>query len=292
LKHYYPAAFAAALINSQPMGFYAPAQLIRDARQHGVQIQPVDVNHSDWDCTLEGRHTLRLGFRLIRGLSQKDAETIERARHDGPFASVDELARRTGLLQGAISRLAAADAFGSLDCDRRQGIWNALALPRNRRPAPLLDDLDEPNESPGGIQPASVREEVIADYQTTGLSLRPHPVSFYREALDRLGVLSAERLSRVPNNRQVKVAGIIIMRQRPSTGKGITFVTLEDETGVANLVLHKNIWERFHRIARHSNAWLVRGRLESRHRVIHVIVQHLQDLQEQLTDVIQSRDFR
>ncbi len=292
LKHYYPAAFAAALINSQPMGFYAPAQLIRDARQHGVTVLPADVNHSDWDCTLEDQRTLRFGFRLIRGLAQKDAEAIQRARRDGPFRSVDELARRSGLLQGAISRLAAADAFGSLDCDRRQAIWNALSQPRNRRPAPLIDSLDEPPERPAGLQPASVQEEVISDYQTTGLSLRPHPVSFYRQSLDRLGVTPAARLPQIPNNRQVKVAGVIILRQRPSTGKGITFVTLEDETGVANLVLHKHIWERFHRTARHSNAWLVRGRLESRHRVIHVIVQHLEDLHEQLTTAVSSRDFR
>ncbi|MCH5377256.1 MAG: OB-fold nucleic acid binding domain-containing protein, partial [Planctomycetes bacterium] len=292
LKHYYPAAFAAALINSQPMGFYAPAQLIRDARQHGVAVLPADVNHSDWDCTLEDQRTLRLGLRLIRGLSQKEAETVRQVRRDGPYRSVDELTRRTGLLQGTISRLAAADAFGSLDCDRRQAIWNALSQPRSRRTSPLIDSLDEPPEHPAGLAPASVQEEVIVDYQTTGLSLRPHPISFHRESLDRLGVTPAGRLSEIPNNRQVKVAGVIILRQRPSTGKGITFVTMEDETGVANLVLHKEVWERFHRTARHRNAWLVRGRLESRYGVIHVVVQHLEDLHEQLAQVIQSRDFR
>jgi len=292
LKHYYPAAFAAALINSQPMGFYAPAQLIRDARQHGVTVQPADINHSDWDCTLEDQRTLRLGLRLIRGLSQQDAEAIQRARRDGPFRSVDELARRTGLLRGTVGRLAAADAFGSLDCNRRQAVWNALSQPNHHRPAPLTDGLDEPPERPAGLVAASVQEEVIADYQTTGLTLRPHPVSFHRQSLERLGVAPAERLAQIPNNRQVKVAGVVIMRQRPATGKGITFVTLEDETGIVNLVVYKDIWEQFHRIARHSNAWLVRGRLERRHRVIHVIVQHLQDLHEQLSKVVSSRDFR
>ena len=138
---------------------------------------------------------------------------------------------------------------------------------------------------------ATVQEEVVADYQTVGLSLRPHPVSFYRERLERLGAIPAEALAEAPSNRYVKVAGLIILRQRPSTGKGITFVTLEDETGVANLVLHKHIWERFHKVARHSNAWIVRGRLESKHSVIHVVVQHLQDMHEQLTQLVQSRDF-
>jgi error-prone DNA polymerase len=292
LKHHYPAAFAAALINSQPMGFYAPAQLIRDARQHEVTVLPADINHSDWDCTLDDPRTLRLGLRLIRGLSPGDAEAIQHARRDGPFRSVDELARRTGLLRGTISRLAAADAFGSLDCHRRQAVWNALSQPGNRRLSPLTDPLDQPPERPAGLVAASVQEEVIADYQTTGLTLRPHPVSFHRQTLDRFGVVPAERLAQLPHNRQVKVAGVILMRQRPGTGKGITFVTLEDETGIVNLVVYKDIWERFHRIARHSNAWLVRGRLERRHRVIHVIVQHLQDLHEQLASLVASRDFR
>jgi error-prone DNA polymerase len=196
------------------------------------------------------------------------------------------------LLRGTISRLAAADAFGSLDCHRRQAVWNALSQPGNRRLSPLTDPLDQPPERPAALAAASVQEEVIADYQTTGLTLRPHPVSFHREALDRLGVVPAERLAQLPHNRQVKVAGVILMRQRPSTGKGITFVTLEDETGIVNLVVYKDIWERFHRIARHSNAWLVRGRLERRHRVIHVIAQHLQDLDEQLVSLVASRDFR
>ena len=167
-----------------------------------------------------------------------------------------------------------------------------MSQPSNHRPAPLTDVLDEPPERPAGLVAASVQEEVIADYQTTGLTLRPHPVSFHRQSLERLGVAPADRLAQLPHNRQVKVAGVVIMRQRPSTGKGITFVTLEDETGVVNLVVYKDIWEQFHRIARHSNAWLVRGRLERRHRVIHVIVQHLQDLHEQLSQVVSSRDFR
>jgi len=292
LKHYYPAAFTASLINSQPMGFYAPAQLFRDARRHGVEVRPIDVNHSCWDCTLEDERFLRMGFRLIKGMPQKDADSIVQAREDGPYRSIDQFARRTGLPQAAISRLAEADAFGSLGCDRRRALWNSLSQPRQQKSMPLLDKVDVPADPPARLPATTIQEEVVADYQTLGLSLRPHPISFYRERLQGLGVLQAEKLGEVPNNRQVKVAGLIILRQRPSTGKGITFVTMEDETGVANLVLHKHIWERFHKVARHSNAWIVRGRLESKHSVIHVVAQHLQDMHEELANLVQSRDFR
>jgi error-prone DNA polymerase len=291
LKHYYPAAFVAALINSQPMGFYAPAQLIRDARQHGVEVRPADVNSSQWDCTLEGERILRMGLRLIRGLSEKDAAAIVRARGSGPFETIDQFTRRSGLLQGVVSRLAEADAFGSLGRDRRRSLWDALSQPRQRHSQPLLDRTDPPADPAAELPVTTVQEEVVADYQTLGLTLRPHPVSFYRERLKELGATPAARLGELPDRRQVRVAGVIIMRQRPGTAKGITFVTLEDETGTANLVLHKPIWERFHKIARHSNAWFVRGRLESRHGVIHVVVQHLQDMHDELTHLVSSRDF-
>jgi len=292
LKHYYPAAFVAALLNSQPMGFYAPAQLVRDARQHGVEVRPVDVNDSQWDCTLEGERVLRLGLRLVRGLAERDAVAIVRARAADPFETIDQFTRRTGLLQGVVSRLAEADAFGSLGRDRRRSLWDALSQPSRHQSQPLLDHADPPVDAPAELPATSVQEEVIADYQTLGLTLRPHPVSFYREHLQRLGATPAAKLAELPDRRQVRVAGVIILRQRPSTGKGITFVTLEDETGTANLVLHKHIWERFHKVARHSNAWFVRGRLESRHGVIHVVVQHLQDMHHGLTHLVPSRDFQ
>ncbi len=191
LKHYYPAAFVAALMNSQPMGFYAPAQLIRDARQHGVEVRPVDVNCSQWDCTLEGERILRLGFRLIRGLAEKDAAAIVQARAAGPFETIDEFTRRTDLLQGAVSRLAEADAFGSLGRDRRRSLWDALSQPSRRQQQPLLDRTDPPPDPPAELPATTVQEEVITDYQTLGLTLRPHPVSFYREHLQRLGATPA-----------------------------------------------------------------------------------------------------
>ena len=291
LKHYYPAAFVAALLNSQPMGFYAPAQLVSDARRHGVEVRPADVNYSRWDCTLEGERVLRLGLRLIRGLAEKDAAAIVRARDAGPFEAMDQFTRRTGLLQGIVSRLAEADAFGSLACGRRRSLWDALSQPKNRSHQPLLDGTD-PSSGPLAELPATtVQEEVLADYQTLGLTLRPHPVSFHREQLRQLGATSAAQLAALPNRRQVRIAGLILLRQRPGTSKGITFVTLEDETGTANLVLSKPVWERFHAVARHSNAWFVRGRLENRHGVTHVVVQHLQDMHCELTKLVQSRDF-
>lgn len=292
LKQYHPAAFAAALINSQPMGFYAPAQLIRDARQHGVEVRPVDVNHSGWDCTLEGERVLRMGLRLIRGLARKEADTIECGRAAGPYLTMEDFAQRTGLLQASLSKLAAADAFASLGTNRRRALWGALTQPRSRQPEPLLEEVAAVAEPAADLPIASVQEEVLADYQTTGLSLRPYPLSFYREQLHQQGVTTAAGLAEVPHNRPVKVAGLVILRQRPGTGKGITFVTLEDETGITNLVLHMPIWERFHQVTRHSNAWLVRGHVESRHGVIHVVVRHVQDLQDELSQLVQSRDFR
>ena len=291
LKHYYPAAFVAALLNSQPMGFYAPAQLVADARRHGVEVRAADVNHSQWDCTLEGERCLRLGLCLVRGLSASEAAAIVRARAAGPFETIDQFSLRTGLLQGTVSRLAEADAFGSLACDRRRSLWDALSQPKNRSAQPLLDSTAPPAAPPAELPAMTVQEQVVADYHTLGLSLRPHPVSFYREQLQRQGATPAAQLARLPDRRQVRVAGLVLLRQRPSTGKGITFVTLEDETGTANLVVHKPIWERFHAVARHSNAWFVRGRLESRHGVIHVVVQHLQDLQDELSRLAPSRDF-
>ncbi len=282
LKHHYPAAFAAALLNSQPMGFYAPAQLVGDARRHGVEVRPADVNFSHWDCTLEGERILRLGLRLVRGLAEKDAAAIVRARAAGPFETIDQFARRAGLLQGVVSRLAEADALGSLAGDRRRAAWDALSQPRSRAPRPLLDRADPPADATPDLPALTVQEQVATDYQTLGLTLRPHPVSFHRERLQQLRATPAAQLAALPSRRQVYVAGLVLLRQRPSTGKGITFVTLEDETGAVNLVLHKPIWERFHAVAGHSEAWFVRGRLENRRGVIHVVAQHLQDLHDLL----------
>ncbi|HUE72422.1 MAG TPA: error-prone DNA polymerase [Pirellulaceae bacterium] len=286
LKHYYPAAFCAAVINSQPMGFYSPAQLIRDARQHDVLVLPVDVNASGWDCTWE-QSALRLGFRLLKGIPQGAVERIVAAR---PFRSVDDFTRRTGLTQAIITRLADADAFGSLKLDRRAALWQALS--QDDRDIPLLAGLED-DEPPAALPPMPLVEQVFADYRTSGLSLKAHPIAFFRRQLSGLGITAADELGQVANGRPVRVAGLVLLRQRPGTARGITFVTLEDETGLANLVIKPEVWDRYYRIARCSSAWLAHGRLESRDSVIHVVVSRLEDLSAKIgTPHVKSRDFR
>jgi error-prone DNA polymerase len=311
LKHYYPDAFAAALINSQPMGFYAPAQLIKDARDHGVQVLPIDVNRSQWDCTLEGPGTtssgadrppsrychLRLGLRMIDGFSRRDAETIIAARHAQPFQSVDEFAGRTRLSRAVMMRLAGADALTSLGRDRRQALWETLAQEKQARELPLFEHLQPQDDPPARLPDMTLQDEVLRDYETTGLSLKSHPIAFYRQQLEKLGIVTAERLAKLSNRSRVQVAGLVLLRQRPSTAKGITFVTLEDETGTVNLVVHQGVWERFHAVTRCSPAWIARGRLECKDSVIHVVVDSLKDFGQELGSQAEqirskSRDFR
>jgi error-prone DNA polymerase len=312
LKHYYPAVFCAALINSQPMGFYAPAQLVRDARSHAIDVLPADVNFSDWECTLElpaagernqiasrcmpdgnARYSLRLGLRLLKGLAESQASAIIQARANGPFRSVDDFTRRTRLSPAVLMKLSEADAFTSLGLDRRNALWEALAQKRLTHPMPLFESLAATNDDTDTPLPRmEILEQVFADYQATGLSLKAHPVGFYREHLDRLKVLTAAQLATLPDDQIVRVAGLVILRQRPSTAKGITFVTLEDETGIANLVIHQKTWERFYPIARRSPAWIAHGRLQSKYSVIHVVVNQLEDLAKSLRQLnVKSRDF-
>lgn len=292
LKCHFPAQFTAAIINSQPMGFYAPSQLVQDARKHDVEVRPVDVNRSAWDCTLE-EGGIRLGFRLIKGLQESTASAIVESRLAGAFLSMHDFLRRTSLPQAQVERLAEADALVSLKQTRREAIWNALSVTSKPRQRTLFDDL-EPDEEPVATLPMmNPEEEVHTDYRMTGLSLRAHPMAFHRQRLEQLGIIPAERLAQVPNDTLVKVAGIVLMRQRPSTAKGITFVTIEDETGTANLVVHAKTWERFRKITRHSQAWVVHGHVECKDTVIHVIARSLEDLSADLLKLsVKSRDFR
>lgn len=293
IKCYHPEVFLASLLNSQPMGFYAPAQLVADARKHGVEVCPVDVHHSDWDCTLEPRadspqFAVRLGFRQINSLSQTSVERLIAARKAGRFHSLPDILQRTGLKSGTLSRLARADAFVSLGLTRRQAEWEAAAL---REQSPLYDQTDA--ESAPDLPSMTPEQQVTADYQTGGLSLRAHPLSFLRDDLTRQGILAAADLATVENDRRYHVAGLVLMRQRPSTAKGITFVTLEDETGQANLIVHQATWERFHHVARRSGALIARGILQREQGIIHLVVDKLEDLRHQLQEVRnQSRDFR
>jgi error-prone DNA polymerase len=323
LKCYHPAAFCAAIINSQPMGFYSPAQLIRDARTHGVRALPVDVNTSNWDCTLEAAlrensefriqnsestpasgnsafcilhsafPSLRLGLRLINGLPKNAAEKIEAARQRGPFTSLDDFVRRTNLNQAVVARLAEADAFSSLALDRRAALWQALGQEKRARHMPLLSQLADEEKTPAALPPMPLVEQVFADYRTSGLSLKAHPIGFFREHLDRLRVTPAGQLDQIRDGRHLRVAGLVLLRQRPGTAKGITFVTLEDETGLVNLVIRPNIWERYYKIARTSPAWIAHGILENRESVVHLVVSRLEDLSQLVSGLkIKARDFQ
>ncbi len=291
LKHHYPAAFTAALLNSQPMGFYAPAQLVRNARDHGVEVLPVEINASGWDCTLEGSPpALRLGFCMLHGLPIAHGEKIVAARGERPFHSVEDFSRRTRLSQATITRLADADAFGSLAGDRRGALWQALGQCNEERP--LFDGLDSPDERPVQLPSTSAAEDVLADYRTTGLSLSAHPMEFLRAHLDALGAVPADRLKSWPNGKPVRTAGIVLVRQRPGTAKGITFVTLEDETGQANLIIRPDIWRRYRRAALGATVLLASGRLQRQGRVIHVLTTRLENLSDRLQSLDrQSRDF-
>ncbi len=292
LKHYYPAEFAASIINSQPMGFYAPAQLIGDARKHKVSVLPIDINRSHWDCTIEN-NGIRLGFRLIGGLSKPVAETIIKERLLEPFTSITELVQRTNLSQSQVERLADADALASLQGSRRDALWNAFAVDDSLRQRWLFEDSGESSEPSARLPVMSPEEEVYADYRSTGLSLRSHPIAFQRERLSKLRIKAADKLADLPNNSPVQVAGIVLLRQRPSTAKGITFVTLEDETGKMNLVVHQKTWDQFRKVTRHSQAWIVFGKLEKKDSVIHVVVRRLEDMSKALSRLnLKSRDFR
>ena len=325
LKYYHPAAFTASLLNSQPMGFYAAPQLIADARQHGVQVLPVDVNYSDWDNTLDtntefnlkGTETernedegsflqtsqslqasqkskhphasplpqpaLRMGLRQISGLRMVVGEKIMAARErGGPFTSLADFAHRTSLGQATIEQLSRADAMASLKQERRVALWQALGQEKKPQHQPLFADADTDDDQDALLPALASQEEVFADYLATGFSLRAHPISFYRQQLQDLHVSTATDLETKPNDCHLRVAGLVILRQRPSTAKGITFVTLEDETGTMNLIIKPPVWERYYQLVRTRPAWIAHGKLERRSGVTHVIVSRLEDLAERL----------
>jgi error-prone DNA polymerase len=347
LKHHYMAAFTAALINSQPMGFYAPAQLVRNAREHGVEVRPVDVNASVWDCTLEQAGSgergvgsmqysvlstqycavptafspqsaadsllpapcsllpaLRLGFRMLRGLPRSAGDRIVACRGECQYQSIDDFTRRTRFGRAVILRLARAGVFSSLEANRRHSLWDALA--QDPAPLPLFDAAEEETASdsmslilhpssfiPHPFLPAMTPpEQVLADYRTTGLSLLAHPLSFLRGELEKLRVIPADGLRTWPDGRWVRVAGLVLVRQRPSTAKGITFVTLEDETATANLIIRPEVWKRFRTIALNATVLIASGPLQRKEENIHVLVAKLEDFSVHLDGMTsQSRDF-
>jgi error-prone DNA polymerase len=285
LKCHYPAAFAAALLNSQPMGFYAPAQIVRDAAEHGVEVRPVDVNESEWNCTLEpageGRVALRLGLRQVDGLPEAVAAKLMAAREvGGLFRDVTDLRDRTAIGPAHVERLAAADCFGSMNLPRRQALWDARTLVASTE-LPLFKAAAAREEgaerAATQLPPMPLSEEVIADYQTQRLSLKAHPMSFLRASLAARGFVAAGELKQRKNRTTVSVAGVVLIRQRPGSAKGVCFITLEDETGIANLVIWPDTMERFRKVVMGARLIEVRGRVEYDEDVLHVIAVHLAD---------------
>ena len=310
LKWRYPEVFAAALLNSQPMGFYAPAQIVRDAQAHGVDVRPCDVNASDWDCTLEplepddrlpGRglngvcpptHALRLGLRTVDGFGLASAERLLRARaspHAVPFEDVADVHRRTRLPRNAIEALAAADAFRSCGTSRRAALWACRGLD-DAEAAPLL----VPGREAQAVLPLMARsEEVVADYQTTRLSLKDHPLRFLRDTYRARGLVRSDgmvaasgpmqRLQRGTRGRRaVEIAGLVLVRQRPGSAKGVCFLTLEDERGSINVVVWPKVMERFRCVVMGARLMRVRGTVQSGDGVVHLVAEHLEDASDDL----------
>jgi error-prone DNA polymerase len=312
IKCHYPDVFCAAILNSQPMGFYQPAQLVRDARAHGVEIRQADVNCSDWDSTLElgaeGKHAVRLGFRLIHGLNQDELKKLIAARGNG-FSSIERLAATAGVSRFTIERLAEADAFRSLGLDRRAALWAAKRLDvigartprRSAAPtlpspagsgkgcgalsllAPHLSDELFP-EQPVALPTMPLCEHVVEDYVATGLSLKEHPVHFFRDRLTALGAVRNTTLrgEELAQDSIVTVAGLVLIRQRPGTAKGVVFLTLEDETGAANIVVWPKAFEKNRRTVMTARFLAVRGRLQRVGLVIHVVAESFINLSAQL----------
>ena len=304
IKWAYPEVFCAALLNSQPMGFYAPAQIVRDAKAHEVEVRHPDVNLSDWDCSLEApsagdagtrqgggrRCAVRLGLRQIDGFREDWALAIMAARETGgPFGSLDEIKARVVLKEGgdlpsqALDALAAADALNSLDLTRRPGLWAARGIPAAAA-APLfafagLEEADGP--PPPALPVAPLSEEVVHDYETIRLSLKAHPMSFLRERMTQLGVMRAEELADAPDNARAAVAGVVLVRQRPGSAHGVVFMTLEDETGVANAIVWPKAFEQFRPVVMGARMVIVRGLVQHAPDgdgyVTHLVAQSIED---------------
>jgi len=303
IKCHYPAVFAAALLNSQPMGFYAPAQIVRDARDHGVRVKGADINFSGWDCDLEGGGRpadfaidfednrrraahgpiLRLGLRQADGL-KIDEMTRLVALREGSYQSVDDLWRRSGLSPKSLARLAEADTFRSIGLDRRQALWAVKAL--GEEPLPLFADIEAPPMEKAVLPDMPLSQHVVEDYQTLRLSLKRHPLTFLRETLNRRGIILNNKLSGLKNGDRVFVGGLVLVRQRPGTASGVIFVTLEDETGVANLVVWPKIFATHRAIVMGAKLMACQGRVQIEgklpHQVLHVVVEKLVDMSDLL----------
>ncbi len=304
IKTYYPDVFCAALLNSQPMGFYAPAQLIRDAREHGVSVLPVDINRSQWDCTLEEipfdpgridrrhesmrdviktRYGIRLGFRQVKGLNEKDMRDKLTANRSERYQSVHDLWLRSGLDKASLERLADADGFGSIGLSRRQALWSVRGIDvknaLNRAPLFEIAERTDLRPEPQAQLPRMLPgEEVIEVYRHLSLSLKAHPVSFLRKEFQSMGITRSVDLLHIGNGQRVTIGGIVLVRQRPGSARGVIFITLEDETGVANAIVWPKIFEKYRSVVMGARLVRIRGRLQSQSGVIHTVVDHIEDM--------------
>ena len=299
LKCHYPDVFLAALLNAQPMGFYAPDQLVRDARAHGVEVRPVDVNHSFWDCTLEPRSrrgplrcAVRLGLRLVKGLGEEEGRRIAAARGPRPYRHPEEIRRRARVGREALARLAEADAFASLGWSRRRALWEVRAL--GEQALPLFAWAAERHDGPFleaeegvcALPAATLGEEVVEDYASLRLSLRAHPCALLRPALRARGVCSAGELWRLAPGTRARTCGLVIVRQRPGSAKGVLFLTLEDETGFANIIVWPDLWRRFRTPLLAARLLLAEGRIQREGRVLHLVAERVVDWDRELARLV------
>jgi error-prone DNA polymerase len=301
MKCHYPAVFAAALLNSQPMGFYAPAQIVRDAREHGVTALPPDVNLSDWDATLEidpdsargpaRGMALRIGLRQIKGLSEEDGKRLVAERGNG-YRDAIALWRRSGLKPTMLEALARADAFGSMGLNRRQALWAVKGL--GAAPLPLFaaaGEMERGEEPEVALPDMAIGEEVVEDYSWLRLSLKCHPLALLRSAMAAAGAIPTAQVLETPAETRVTVAGLVLVRQRPGSAKGVIFITVEDETGVANIIVWPKAFEKFRRIVLTARLLRITGRLQREGIVAHIVADKLEDLSDQLDALTEMDDF-
>jgi error-prone DNA polymerase len=287
LKCHYPAEFACSLLNAQPMGFYSPATIVEDAKRHGVEVLPIDVLTSAWPCTLEKRGLspfsrkrengdsprffLRMGLRYVKGLATSDGERIEKARALAPFDSLEDFARRTRLSEKALRALAEAGAFAALSDNRRHALWEALDLARNERPSLPMQVAESTPE----LAALGDLETIVWDYRTTSHSTHGHPLAPLRAELAALGLPDARAVASMKDGERVRYAGVVICRQRPSTARGVVFMTLEDETGFVNLVIWESVFARHDVLAKTASFLGVTGKLQSHAGVVHLVAERL-----------------
>jgi error-prone DNA polymerase len=310
LKFHYPAAFTAALLGSQPMGFYAPAQLVRDAQEHGVTVLPVCIQNSGWHAGLENSGeslpALRLGLEQVHGLGQTSGHQIEEVRNSGRFNSIYDLTKRCQLTQPQVLSLARAGALKSLSGSRRQAVWNSMERKPEPGSMPLFEGLagngfnetESSFDETGDLPMTSHLEEVLSDYRALGLSLKAHPLEFIRSHLMQHGVVTAAGACSCPEGGRVIVVGIVLSRQRPATAKGTIFLTLEDETDIVNVVVPKAVWQHCGPKNRRAPVLMVKGRIQRRGNVVHLLARRLEAWREDDTNELSlvdlprmSRDF-